>query len=79
MPLDFNPHMAKASDVLTKHYRGMIKKIEHTYSSSSTFNPDSLSDSPGVELSHLSHWWAGLDPGQSWLQLLLHIEMVEGK
>ena len=28
VPLDFNPHMAKASDVLTKHYRGMIKKNE---------------------------------------------------
>ena len=28
VPLDFNPHMAKASDVLSKHYRGMIRKNE---------------------------------------------------
>ena len=28
VPLDFNPHMAKPSDVLNKHYRGMIKKNE---------------------------------------------------
>ena len=26
VPLDYNPHMAKASDVINKHYRAMIKK-----------------------------------------------------
>ena len=28
VPIDFNPHMPKVSDVLTKHYRAMIRKNE---------------------------------------------------